>query len=379
MTFIDLKKRLSAKKAAPAPDEQAPPVIQAPPLSWDPRLLDVLAEPLGRAQDVLLVGLGPWGREVGARGLAEALVGRARSLVALDPDRARLSSARGFLQRAFELDPADPELVARLGRARYDVVVVSDALVLLPEPLPFLRALAGLLNPEGQILAVVPNSAHADRRLAALQGDAPREFEPGAPRHHYNRQRLRELFAFAGYAITGCLPFVQAPLAEGSGLVPELFPPAVLQALGPAEDAQASYYVVRAVPAPADRLLRVLFDEQGELKRVVRNELALAARSTEELAQKLKAAEYTREQALAELADARRREAALEELVQRADQNVKRLGKEVDDAQRELGVLKSGFWYKLGQLFRRQDGRVHEFAANEPAPWKYDPEPEARY
>jgi chromosome segregation ATPase len=125
--------------------------------------------------------------------------------------------------------------------------------------------------------------------------------------------------------------------------------------------------------------LRVLFDEQGELKRVVRNELALAARSTEELAQKLKAAEYTREQALAELADARRREAALEELVQRADQNVKRLGKEVDDAQRELGVLKSGFWYKLGQLFRRQDGRVHEFAANEPAPWKYDPEPEARY
>jgi SAM-dependent methyltransferase len=381
MAFIDLKKRLAAKKAAPVAADPAPPpapVIQAPALHWDPRVLELVAEPIERQHDVLLLGLGPWGREVGTRGLPEALLGRARTVVAVDPDKARLVSARSVVNRTIEADLADPELVSRLGRPRYDVVVVTDALVLLAEPLPFLRSLAALLNPEGQLLAVVPNQGHADRRLELLAGDAPREFEPGAPRHHYTRQRLRELFAFAGYALTGALPYVQAPLAEGSGLVPELFPPAVLEALGPAEDAQASYFVVRAVPAPADRLLRVLFDEQAELKRVVRNELAVAARSVEDLARELKASEYTREQALAELAEARRKEAALEELVQRADQNVKRLGKEVDDTQRELAVLKAGFWYRLGQLFKRQGGGHVEFAANEPAPWKYDAEPKGR-
>lgn len=378
MTFIDLKKRLAAKKTAPEPAAPPLPVTAAPALAWEPKLLDLLAEPIGRAQDVLLVGLGPWGREVGTRGLAEALLGRARMVMAVDPDKARLANARGFLQRTYELDLADPELVTRLGRPRYDVVIVSDALVLLPEPLPFLRALAGLLTPEGQLLAVVPNAAHADRRLAALEGEAPREFEPGAPRHHYNRQRLRELFAFAGYALTGVMPYVQAPLAPESGLVPERFPPAVLEALGPAEDARAAYYVVRAVPSPADRLLRTLFDEQQELRRSVRNELAIAMRTSEELARQLKQAEYTREQAIADLNDAKRREAALDEQVQRADQNVKRLGKELDDAQRELATLKSGFWYRVGQLFKRPNAGITEFAANEPAPWKYDPEPRSR-
>jgi SAM-dependent methyltransferase len=379
MTFIDLKKRLAAKKAAPEP--VAPPlpsVVSAPPPSWEPKVLDLLAEPIGRSQDVLLVGLGPWGREVGTRGLAEALLGRARLVVAVDPDKARLANARGFLQRTYELDLADPELVAKLGRPRYDVVIVSDALVLLQEPLPFLRSLAGLLNPDGPLLAVVPTAAHADKRLAALEGEAPREFEPGAPRHHYNRQRLRELFAFAGYALTGVAPYVQAPLTPASGLVPERFAPEVLAALGPAEDAQAAYYVARAVPSPAEKLLRVLFDEQQELRRSVRNELAIAMRTSEDLTRRLKEAEYTRDQALTDLADAKRREAALDELVQRADQNVKRLGKEVDDAQRELAVLKSGFWYRLGQLFKRPHAGITEFAANEPTVWKYDPEPRSR-
>ncbi|MDB5099877.1 MAG: methyltransferase protein [Cyanobacteria bacterium RYN_339] len=415
MTFIDLKKRLSAKKTPPAPipvpevaapvvavpvvavpeiavpeiavpvvavpmvaepevaePEVAVPVIQAPALSWEPRLLDVLSEPIGRTQDVLLVGLGPWGREVGTRGLAEALLGRARTVVAVDPDKARLASARGFLQRTHVADLAAPDLVQQLGRPRYDVVVVTDALVLLPEPLPFLRSLAALLNPDGQVLAVVPNMAHADKRLALLNGDAPREFEPGAPRHHYTRQRLRELFAFAGFALTGALPFVQAPLGADSGLVPELFPPGVLAALGPSEDAQAAYFVVRAVAAPADRLMRVLFDEQSELKRVVRNEMAVALQTSDDLTRRLKEAEYTREQALVELAEARRKEAALDELVQRADQNIKRLGKEVDQAQRELTAVKASFWYRVGQFFKRQAAGHTEFAANEPAPWKYD-------
>jgi hypothetical protein len=385
MSFIDLKKRLSAKKAAPPVLEVVTEVLEpapppAPPIEWESALLNAAVEPIARQHDVLLVGLGPWGHTQ-ARGLPEALVGRARMVVAVDPDRARLVPARGFCHRTLESEVTVPDLASKLGGQKFSVVMVTDTLVTLDEPLPFLRGLKGLLAPEGRVLAVVPNFAHAERRLALLAGDLPREFEAGGTRQHYTRQRLRELFALAGYGLVQVTPYRQPAFGKESDLVPELFPPAILEALGPDEDAQASHFIVQAVPASAEALLRELFDEQDKLRKATRNEVARVQAACDELTRQVKEADHVRDGALAELAEARKKEAGLNELVQRAEQNVRRLGKEIDDAQRELVAIKASFWYRVG-LFFKKHARGHgpvEFVANEPVTWKYDPEPRGRY
>jgi SAM-dependent methyltransferase len=380
--------RTSPTGALPAPDQlmmaaQFPPSElpepepMVPVLEWDTQLLLTVAETLPRGQDVLLMGLGPWGRAGGGRSLPEALHGRTRFLVALDPDKNRLAAVRGYCQRTLEAnfhELANPELIKRLGGPRFGVVVISDALVLQADPMALLRSLRALLTPEGQLMVVVPNSAHADRRLALLAGEWPREFEPGSPVHHYTRERLRELLAFAGYTQASVTAYESDALSPQSGLVAELFPPAVIDALGPTEDARAAYFVGLGTPAPMQHLLRQLFDEQEALRRAVRNELAVVARSHGELQRQLLEAVYTRDQALVETEEARRKEAALNELIARAEQNVRRLGKEVDDGQRELVSVKAGFWYRLGQLFRKQQSRPLEFASAGSETWKYDPE-----
>jgi hypothetical protein len=358
------------------PSELPEPEPAVPPIDWDSSLLHTIAETLPRSQDVLLVGLGPWGR-VGGRSLPEALHGRTRFLVALDPDKQRLVAVRGYCQRTLEAnfeELGDPDLIRRLGGARYGVVLVSDALILQADPVALLRCLRALLAPEGQLMVVVPNGAHADRRLALLAGEWPREFEPGSPLHHYTRERLRELLAFAGLALGAVKAHESEALGPDSGLVPELFPPAVIEALGPTEDARAAYFVGLATPMPMQHLLRQLFDEQEALRKAVRNELAVVARSHGELQRQLLEAVYTRDQALVEVEEARRKETGLNELVARAEQNVRRLGKEVDDSQRELASVKASFWYRLGQLFRKQQNRPLEFAAAGPETWKYDPD-----
>lgn len=385
MTFIDLKKRRQARQeaqaqAAPAPVVAAPPEPEqpptpAPPLQWEPGLLTALADAVPRQREVLLAGLGPWGHG-GTRGLPEVLLGKARAVVALDPDKGRLSVARGYCQRILEGDPADVELPKRLATQRYGLVLVSDRLLTTDDPVAFLRALKTWLAPEGELLLVVPNAAHAGRRLALLAGDAPREFEPGGQRQHFTRARLREALAFAGLAAVAWRSYDQP--VEAPGLAPELFPPAVLEALGPQDDARAGFFIVRAAPRPADYLLRELFDEAEALKRAVRNELAVAAARHDEMDKATRASQFEQERLGAELEEAKRRVATLEDANARAEQNIRRLGKEADDAQRELGALKGTFWHKLGQWLRREPAAPVE-ASSGPEPWKWDPEPKNRY
>ena len=401
MALFDLRKRRTPRKdtpEAPVPVEALATVPVAPlvpsvadpasealalsdaplapqaPLAWAPGLQDQALGLLGRNQDVLVLGLAPWG----TAHWPQRLMGRARGVVAVDPDKARLLAVRTYCHKIVEAPLEGLEWLARLAGQRFGAVILGDGLTHLADPVSFLRRVRETLLPEGQLIAVVPNAGWGEHRLELLQGEVPREYVPGGALHRYNHDRLREALALAGFAISETLSHHTELFEAGSALVPELFPDAIVQALGPPNDATISHYVVRAVPVSAEAMLRTLFEEQEVLRKAVRNELAKARRTQETLSHRLAESDAERAALAADLEAHKKKVVGLDELTQRAEQNIRRLGKEVDDAQRELRAVRASLAYRVMCWFRGTPKVEPEVAGSGPTEWKVE-EPKSRY
>lgn len=390
MALFDLRKRRTKKDAPPAnltvveatavvPIAEPPAPVLAPlapvtPTEWSPALQEEALGLVPRGQDLLVLGLAPWAGQA----WPQRLLGRVRAMVAVDPDRARLTAVRAYCHKTIEAPLDGADWLARLGNQRFGTVLLGDALTHLLDPVAFMRRVHELVSPDGQVIAIVPNAAWGEHRLTHLQGELPRGYEPGTPLHHYNHDRLREALALAGFELAEVRAF-HTPLfqAEG-GLVPELFPDAVLAALGPQHDATVSHLVIRALPTSADVLLRTLFGEQEQLRKAVRNELAKAGRTHDALTHSLKLADRQKEELTGELEDQRKKVSGLAELAARAEQNVRRLGKEVDDAQRELRAIKDTFAYRVARWFSPALQVPAELPGAGPTEWKVEA-PKDRY
>ena len=406
MALFDLRKRRQPRKdaaapepageahvAAPAPVEPAAPAAPsaiadpaaqalalgaapeaALPELWQPALQDQALGLVGRSQDALVLGLAPWG----TAHWPQKLMGRARSVVVVDPDKTKLAAVRPYAHRTLEAELSGLEWLAKLGGQRFGTVILGDALTHLADPVAFLRRVRETLTEGGSLIAVVPNAAWGEERLALLAGEVPRDYQAGAPMHRYNHDRLREALALGGFAIAEAAPFRTELFEAGSQLVPELFPEAIVQALGPELDATVSHLVVRATPVSAEAMLRTLFGEQETLRKAVRNELARARRTHDALTYQLKASDATRESQAAELEALQKKVVGLEELTARAEQNIKRLGKEVDDAQREVRGIHASFAYRVACWFQGKPKPEPKPTSTELTEWKVE-EPKSRY
>jgi SAM-dependent methyltransferase len=346
----------------------------APPLTYTQALRDLALGLVGRGSDLLLLGLAPWEQA----GLPQALVGRARGVVAVDPDKGRLLAARPYCHKTIEAPLDGPEWSARLEGQRFATVILGDGLTHGHDPLALLRRAREALLPDGQLVAVVPNAAWGESRLDLLAGDVPREWLPGAPRQRYTRERLREALALTGFRLDAVEAFRTPLFGANSGLVPELFPVGVLQALGPAEDAEVSHWVIRALPAAPEALIGGLFAEQEALRSAVRNELARLTRANDGLTERLEEADAARAVLAAELENAQKQAAGLADLAERADQNVRRLGQEADDAQRALRQVQESLGYRLLRWLTGGKRPPPEPTPNSLPEWKVE-EPKNRY
>jgi SAM-dependent methyltransferase len=249
---------IQAVLEAPAP--VAAPVVEA--LTLDHGLLKPVLNFIQRSQDVVVLGMGPWGD----REWAEALMIKARGVTVVDPDKSRLNTIRAYCHHTVTAGFENPAWASRLGAGRYDVAIIGQGLTHLADPMGFLRQVKEILSPGGAILAVVPNVGYGESALNLLKGEYPRDFEPSAPLHHYTRARLREVFAYAGYALVEVYAHEQALFGPTSELVPELFPEALLTAIHQEDDFSASHFVVKATPTAQDVLLRQIFEEQDQLR-----------------------------------------------------------------------------------------------------------------
>ncbi|MEB3329577.1 MAG: methyltransferase domain-containing protein [Candidatus Sericytochromatia bacterium] len=320
---------------------------------WSEALHDVTLRLLQQQPEVLLLGLAPWS----GAGWHLKLKAQANTIVAVDPDRVRLAEWRAACEVQIESTLESGTWSSMLIGRKFHSVVLGDALTHQPDPLTFLRRVRELLNPDGSLVAVVPNATWGEHRLQLLQGDLPRGYEPGSPLHRYNRDRLREALALSGFALVELYTHRTEFFDHDEALLPDLFPDTLLRALEPAEDATISHLVFRARPASPNELLSGLFQEQETLKRAVRNELARARREQEAGATALAEAGERQRRLEGELEEQRTTVTRVADRASRFEQSARAHMVERDRALRELAALQATWWYRLTGAFRRKPER----------------------
>jgi 2-polyprenyl-3-methyl-5-hydroxy-6-metoxy-1,4-benzoquinol methylase len=154
---------------------------------------------LARGLRVLDVGCGS-----GVHG-AELHRAHGHRVVGVDLSASSVEKARARLAEAYVADVTRPEEYPFHGRQQFDVVLFSDMLEHLPDPLDVLVRHCRLLAPNGQILISLPNVAIWNVRLALLFG----RFEYGdtgtLDRTHlrfFTRSSFRRFLAQAGLVVS---------------------------------------------------------------------------------------------------------------------------------------------------------------------------------
>ncbi len=100
---------------------------------------------------------------------------RGHSVTAVEIDPVAAALAAPFSHRLLigdleSVDSAGAHLLDDLDDGSFDIVIAADVLEHLRDPTACLRRSAELLRPDGMALLSIPNVAHADIRLALLEG-----------------------------------------------------------------------------------------------------------------------------------------------------------------------------------------------------------------
>jgi SAM-dependent methyltransferase len=161
-----------------------------------PRLLEALPRNL----DVLDVacGSGVHGAEM-KRLFDHRVVGVDLSAVSIEKAKTRLAEA-------YVADITQPELYPKFGRSQFDIVVLSDILEHIMDPLDVLGRHLRFLAPGGHVLISLPNIAIWNVRFGLLFGRFDYQDTGTLDRTHmrcFTRRSLREFLAEAGLQVRG--------------------------------------------------------------------------------------------------------------------------------------------------------------------------------
>ena len=175
-------------------------------------------------------------------------------VVGVEYDREAAAQAEPRCDRVIIADLEDPAWVDALGEERFDVVTCADVIEHLRSPVRLLQALPGCLEPDGVLLASIPNTAHASVRLDLLEGRLTYRDTGILDRTHlhlYTQHSLRTLFSKARYRVEE-LTYTFHDLADN--IIRErlerlgLHPSEPTFSLLHAPDAAAYQFIVRARP-----------------------------------------------------------------------------------------------------------------------------------
>lgn len=214
--------------------------------------------------------------------LARALIERGCTVSGVEIDEAAAEVARPALERLVIGDLSTLDLPAEFGPGGFDVVVFGDVLEHLVDPLPVLRSAKELLAPGGYVVVSVPNIAHADVRLALLNGDftyRPLGLLDETHVRFFTRRSLYALLADAGFAAADVRRTVAPVFGTEIEVQCEDVPSSVVERLLEDPEAETYQFVLSAVPDDANAMtsrLRTELDETLARERSLIEELAAA-------------------------------------------------------------------------------------------------------
>ena len=137
---------------------------------------------------------------------------------------------------------------------KFDVAVFGDILEHLRNPWKILEETLNILEPQGYVVASIPNIAHGAIRLALLQGNFEYKQLGILDNTHlrfFTRKTVEELFEDSGYLIDA-IARTKLPIYSNSELIPAIeknnFDKNITYEIEQDEDADTLQFVIRAYP-----------------------------------------------------------------------------------------------------------------------------------
>jgi 2-polyprenyl-3-methyl-5-hydroxy-6-metoxy-1,4-benzoquinol methylase len=253
--------------------------------------------------------------------VSEQLSAQGCRVVGVEIDPTVVEPALPWLERVvigdFEGDTVWPQLEGEL----FDAVLFGDVLEHLKDPLTTLRESLNHLSPSGVVVISIPNIAHADVKLALINGTFPYSESGLLDRTHisfFTKDSLVQLVKDAGLAVVEFCRVTAAVFQTELGVSPDDVDGAVLDAVLADRESETYQFVLKAVRDDGTHALATLSADVVALtdrlhEEAKRNELLSA--EVIELALKIEALEVQRLSDAKDLAHYRRQTDAVKRLL----------------------------------------------------------------
>jgi len=196
--------------------------------------------------------------------VSEKLSAQGCTVVGVEIDGSVVEPATKWLERVVIGSFDDESLWHDLEGESFDVILFGDVLEHLKDPLFTLRESVKLLRPAGTVVISVPNIAHADVKIALINGHFPYKDDGLLDRTHisfFTKESLLRLVREAGlieveiFRVT--VPVFHTELGVEKGDVDDQ----VLEALLEERESETYQFVVKAVRDDGARSLATLADD----------------------------------------------------------------------------------------------------------------------
>jgi O-antigen biosynthesis protein len=313
--------------------------------------------------------------------------------VEINPKAAQV--AEQYCEKVIVADLDFTRLEEILHGQTFDVATLGDVLEHLRDPQRLLDQVAAILNPDGYIVASIPNIAHGAIRLALLQG----KFEytkygilDNTHLRFFTYESAKALFDKTGYLINS-VDRVVLPVFCESELIPNLkradFSAEIIQDITKSEEAETLQFVMKCFPLTLEGKFSALTErystlenafkhlkiKQEEDARIHEEEVSTQKQNSEQLYEKLQATlqerqieqsqfqstivdlttnlENLKEQFQVQLEQAHLTIERKEARIKERDQTVKARNQELKDLRERIGAMEtSKFWKLRASWFR---------------------------
>jgi GT2 family glycosyltransferase/2-polyprenyl-3-methyl-5-hydroxy-6-metoxy-1,4-benzoquinol methylase len=225
------------------------------------------------------------------------------TVTGIEVNSAAAAQARLHCHRVICHDAETLDYATALGRERFDVILLADVLEHLKNPGAVLRKISEFLEPEGYLVASIPNVEHAAVALELLAGRfAYRRVGllDDAHLRFFSLRAIRELFESTGYVIAEIGRIKAEPASTEFRTDLAAFPPEVVEFVLRHDEATTYQFIVKAYPATEAGSLAALREEAERVE-------ALRHSEGRQLSQDLKATQAALAQLEVETADLRQR------------------------------------------------------------------------
>jgi 2-polyprenyl-3-methyl-5-hydroxy-6-metoxy-1,4-benzoquinol methylase len=207
--------------------------------------------------------------------MSEMLVAQGCSVVGIEIDSVVAKSAEQWVERVVVGNFDDEVLWQELEGESFDAILFGDVLEHLQDPLKTVRAALKHLNPAGIIVISVPNIAHADVKIALLNGSFPYQ-ESGlldeTHIHFFTKESLFDLVKKAGLSTTEFARVTVPVFATEIGVLRESVDDDVLEAILKDRESETYQFVIKTVRDDGEQSIADLSERLIDLTDRLRDE-----------------------------------------------------------------------------------------------------------